>query len=25
VQEARFVLFTPEMHDTFARALESLG
>jgi O-acetyl-ADP-ribose deacetylase len=25
VQEARFVLFTPEMRDTFARALESLG
>ena len=25
VEEARFVLFTPEMHDTFARALESLG
>jgi O-acetyl-ADP-ribose deacetylase (regulator of RNase III) len=25
VEEARFVLFTPDMHDTFARALESLG
>ena len=25
VAEARFVLFTPDMHDTFARALESLG
>jgi O-acetyl-ADP-ribose deacetylase len=25
VQEARFVLFTPEMHEEFARALESLG
>jgi O-acetyl-ADP-ribose deacetylase len=25
VEEARFVLFTPDMHDTFTRALESLG
>jgi O-acetyl-ADP-ribose deacetylase len=25
VEEARFVLFTPEMHATFARTLESLG
>jgi O-acetyl-ADP-ribose deacetylase len=25
VAEARFVLFTPDMHDTFARVLESLA
>jgi O-acetyl-ADP-ribose deacetylase (regulator of RNase III) len=25
VEEARFVLFTPEVHATFARVLESLG
>jgi hypothetical protein len=25
VEEARFVLFTPDLHATFARAFEALG